>query len=444
MHKQHRHIVDMCQKLKEQAEQTALQIGRLSEPPLQEHLSAQLLRDILVEHGFAIEREFSHMPTAFTASRGKGKPVVGLLAEYDALPGCGEDCSGFGHGCGHNLLGTAAVFAAIAAAGALEKEGIKGTVKLLGCPAEETLVGKVYMARDGAFDDLSACLAWHPSAGTRANDASGLAMDSLVYEFTGKTAHAACDPHHGRSALDAVEIMNIAVNYLREHVPPDVRIHYVIRHGGEAPNVVPPYARVWYYVRGKNREVVNEVRERVHNCARAAALATDTQMKMTFLAACYDRLPNSAISNQIDANLKEVGAPQFDAHDDEFVRSLGLTQPLSRETGEIATGTSSGSSDEGNVSWITPLGRLDVACWAPGTPGHNTLVHRQAISSVGMKGLAVATQVLALTAFDLCTDPALLRRIRREFRTRLGTQSYAPVIPQEQPAPVADGENLRS
>lgn len=433
-----RAIVAVCRALQAEADEVALQVGHLAELPLRESASAALLQERLAAHGFECCAQYPNVPNSFCASRGNGRPVIGILAEYDALPDCGPRGHGPGHGCGHNLLGAGSVYAAIAAAQYLQQAGVKGTVKLLGCPAEETLVGKVYMARDGAFDDLDACLAWHPGAANHAHNGSGTAMDSLTYEFFGKTAHAAGNPHDGRSALDAIEIMNVAVNFLREHVPPDVRIHYAIMDGGKAPNVVPSYARSWYYVRGRDRARVQEVSARVHNCARAAALATDTRLKRTLLTACYDRLANDTLAQALQSNLKRVGGPQFTDEDREVVKGLGLTGELCSRVEDIATGQSAGSSDEANVSWITPLSVLGVACWAKGTPGHHWLVHEQSVSSVGLRGLAVAIQVLALTSVDLVCDRKLLDRAKREFRKRTGGKAYDPLIPAKQAAPLQD------
>jgi len=431
-------LMTVCRSLRKQAEQVAEQIGAYAELPMQEVRSAKLLEDVLLEYGFEIETRFDLIPNAFVAHFGRGRPVVGILAEYDALPQCSPDASAPGHGCGHNLLGAASTFAAVAIAKTMAAEGVRGTVKLFGCPAEETLVGKVYMARDGAFDDLDACLAWHPGAATSANNGSGAAMDSITYEFYGKTAHAAADPHHGRSALDAVEIMNVAVNFLREHVPSNVRIHYAITDGGKAPNVVPAYARSWYYVRGRDRAQVDEVTKRVDQCAEAGALATETELKRTLLAGCYDRLGNEAISQALDGNLRRVGGPRFSSKDREFVKSLEIDGKLSGKIGDIGRGRGTASSDEANVSWITPLGRLNAACWASGTPGHHRLVHQQSTAPAAYKGMMVAVKVLALTGFELLTDKGLRRKARQEFLKATRGKAYDPLIPAGQPAPVHD------
>lgn len=431
-------LLNSYRDLRAEAEATALTLGELAELPLCEVQSSALLRNALCSHGFRIEREYELIPNAFTAVAGCGRPVIGLLAEYDALPDCGDDGRSPGHGCGHNLLGTASTYAAIALAQTLDAHGIRGTVKLFGCPAEETLVGKPYMARDGAFDGLDACLAWHPGAATNVENGSGAAMDSIAYEFIGKTAHAAADPHNGRSALDAVEIMNVSVNFLREHIPSNVRIHYAIMDGGKAPNVVPSYARSWYYIRGTDREQVKQICERVDNCARGAALATDTEMRRTILTACYDRLPNQTISDSLDRHLRAVGAPRFTGADSEAAIAAGAKGEFAKDLGKIGTGRGTASSDEANVSWLVPLGRLTVACWAKGTPGHHLLVHRQALLPAAMKGMDVAAEVLGLAGLDLLTDPKLRHKAKREFRKLTKDKPYDPVVPPGQPAPVQD------
>ncbi len=431
-------IVDDCRRLRKAADQLALEIGDYAELSLREERSAARCREVLLQQGFRLERRFAQMPTAFVAAWGRGRPVIGLLAEYDALPDCGPRGKGPGHGCGHNLLGAGSVFAAIAAARALERERRRGTVRLFGCPAEETLVGKVYMARDGAFEGLDACLAWHPGAANQAHNGSGSAMDTFSFEFFGKTAHAAGDPHNGRSALDAVEIMNVAINFLREHMPLSNRLHYIISDGGKAPNVVPAYARSWYFIRGQNRKEVEALRKRVIKCARGAALATETRLKHHILTGCYDRLANDALASALQANLKAVGPPRFTKADRDYAKSLGLTGELDAKIGEISTARGAGSSEEANVSWLAPLTVLNTACCAKGTPGHHYLLTAQSTHSIGLRGLHVAIPVLALTAYDLFTRPKLLATVKREFRRRTKDFTYDPLIPDGQPPPVAD------
>jgi len=431
-------ILRHCRRLQREADDIALRIGKFAELSMREERSSTLAKQVLTEHGFAIEREFPLIPNAFVAARGSRRPVIGILAEYDALPDCGPKAKGPGHGCGHNLLGTASIYAAIAAATTAEEQKLRGTVKLFGCPAEETLVGKVYMARDGAFDGLDACLAWHPSGVTRVGNGSGTALDSYTFEFFGKTAHAAGDPQSGRSALDAIEIMNVAVNFLREHMPPTCRVHYIISDGANAPNVVPAYARSWYFVRGQRRKDVDELAKRVRNCARAAALASETRLKVRHLTACYDRVANDALAEAMHENLKEVGPPSFTKADREFVRKLGLEGKFNSKLQDISTERGAGSSDEGNVSWLAPLICLNTTCAAEGTTGHSYVKAAQARSPIGLKGMRVAAKTLALTAYDLLTDRKLVAKAKREFRRRTKDTKYDPVIPPGQRAPVDD------
>ena len=407
------------------------------EEALLEFRSADLCEAALKRHGFRVERPFRHMPTAFIAAKGTRRPAIGILAEYDALPNCGPD-GGVGHGCGHNLLGAAAIAGAIAAASVLEARKKRGTIRLFGTPAEETLVGKCYMARDGAFDRLDACLAWHPGDLTRAANASWSANDSITFEFFGRTAHAAGCPEKGRSALDAVEIMNVAVNFLREHVEENVRIHYAVTDGGEVPNVVPDRAKSWYFVRGKNREQLEAVKARVIRCARGAALATETSLKVTTIAACYNHLTNDALFRAVERNLRGFGAPRFTMADEKGIRRLGIKGRLARGVSKPERGGLRPSSDEANVSWITPLARFDIACWAKDSRGHSTEIHLQANTRAAHKGMILAAKVFGATAVDLVTDGKTLAAARAEFRKKTRGFKYDPVVPKNQKPPIRD------
>lgn len=438
MNKLQSDISKAVEKIRGEVEDLARAIHAEPEPPLEEYRAADLVEEIMERHGFSVERPFKHMPTALVASKGNGKPAVGILAEYDALPECGPGAKGFGHGCGHNMLGSASVCAAIAAADVLEKSGEKGTIKLFGTPAEETLIGKCYMARDGAFDALDACLGWHPSDKTCAETGKWAAVDSVVFEFIGKTAHGAM-AHEGRSALDAVELMNVAVNYLREHVPDNVRIHYAITNGGGAPNVVPAYARVWYYVRGENRAQVDDVRRRVNLCAKGAATATETKMRMKILTGVYDHLPNFAIAHALDANMRAFGPPGYNDADDRSVRGLGVEGSFRREIQPIRNEDGRASSDEANVSWITPFARISVACWTDKTRFHSTEVHAQAGGPAAFKGMLLAGKTMAATAAELINDAALLKSARDEFAEKTRGFTYDPIIAKNAKPPVRDG-----
>lgn len=416
--------------------QVALDIHRFAEPPFKEVKSSRLLADYLADHGFEVEFPFKKIPTAFRARWGKSGPAIGMLGEYDALPNCGANEGEWGHGCGHNLLGTAPAAGAVAAKQVLEQGGYRGQIIYYGCPAEETLAGKVYMARDGAFRDLDACLAWHPSSDNRANNHGGAALDSLVIEYFGRTAHGA-SAHHGRSALDGVILLDVAVNYLREHVPENVRIHSVIRNGGDAPNVVPAYAKTWYYVRGKNRAQVDEVRERLLACARGAAEATGTTMKWQRLTAVCERVPNDALCGLIERNLQRFGPPRPTAEDRRLlVEDLGIQSDFSTKVGPRSTAQGRGSTDEDNVSWLAPLGRFQIACFAKNTPGHHRDLAAQVALPFARKGLLQAAKVFAGTAIDLCFHAPLLRKAKAEFQQRMQGRKYDPLIPKKQPVPV--------
>jgi len=331
------------------ARKLSLEIHQLAEPAFKEAKSARLLGEYLEAHGFAVEFPFKKIPTAFRATWGRGKPSVGLLGEYDALPNCGATEGAWGHGCGHNLLGVAPAVGAVAARQVMEAAQLHGRLVYYGCPAEETLAGKVYMARDGAFRDLDLCLAWHPAAETGVNNFGGSSLDSVVYEFFGKTAHGA-GAHQGRSALDGVMLTDVAANYLREHVPENVRIHSVIRDGGDAPNVVPAYAKSWYFVRGVDRAEVDDVRERLTACACGAAMATGTKMKWHRITGVYQRLPNDTLCEAVRANVELFGGPRPTAEDRRRAAEiLGGEAALSTGVAEGSGTQGRGSTDEDNV-----------------------------------------------------------------------------------------------
>ena len=428
------------------AVQMADEIGRLAEPGFRETQSAGILADYLRENGFTVQFPWPHMPTAFKATAGRGRPVIGLLAEYDALPDCGPEKGDWGHGCGHNLLGTAAAVAAVAARDLLADQRRPGRIVVWGCPAEELLAGKVYMARDGAFRRDNAILAWHPSSSNGITRLGGAAMDSLVFEFLGVTAHGAY-ADRGRSALDGVILLDVAANYLREHIPENVRIHMCIPSGGEAPNVVPAYAKAWYYVRGKDRAQVDEVRKRLVACARGAAMATGTRVKVTRLTGVYNRLQNDVLGDLLLKHLQQFGPPSATERDRENVRRLGRKPEFKVRisTGKETQGRA--SSDEDNVSWLAPFaGELRVACLSRGTPGHHRDYAAQMRLPFAHRGMLRAAEILAASAVELCLTPALVRKARAEFKERIGKFRYDPLIPARQrPAPAdADVRNVNA
>jgi len=413
-------------------------IADLAEPGFAEFESATLLTDYLAERGFRCERPWRHMPTAFKATRGRGRPVIGVLAEYDALPDCGPKKGEWGHGCGHNLLGVAAAAGGVAAAEALAEKKLPGKIVVWGCPAEETLAGKVYMARDGAFRRQDAVLGWHPGPKSSISPLGGAAMDSMVFEFFGKTAHGA-KADHGRSALDGVMLLDVAANYLREHVPENVRIHMCIRDGGAAPNVVPAYAKSWYYVRAKDREQVDDVRERLVAAARGAAMATGTRLKVKRLTGIYGRLENDVMADAVRENLTLFGAPRATKRDAALVKKLGKPPEFNRgvDLGRHKQGRA--SSDEDNVSWLAPLGRFSMACSsARDVTGHHRDYAAQMKLPFAHRGMLRAAEVIAGAAVDLASQKRLVARAAAEFKKRTRGFRYDPLVPKKQKPPSVD------
>ena len=403
------------------------------------------------------------MPTAFMAewSQGEGGPVIGFLGEYDALPGLSQEnqqaqapivVDGPGHGCGHNLLGTAALAAASVLKSWLEHTGTAGTVRYYGCPAEETCEGKVFMARAGAFDDLDMAITWHPGSMNTVWAGSCLAVNNIKFRFHGRTAHAAANPETGRSALDAVELMNIGVNYLREHVIDAARIHYVITNGGGAPNVVPDDCEVWYFIRSPERYQVEELTERVRKIAKGAAMMTETTLEENFVSGAYNMLSNDVISEHMMTVLEELGPMEFTDEEkaygkaiaeafpkelreymleaDKLPRSIvdqglnGEVWPI-RDAGQVMPG----STDVSDVSWITPTSQITTTTWALGIPGHSWAVTATGAMSIGHKGMLHAAKAMAITAADFILDPALLQRAKDKFAEDTAGRPYQCPIP---------------
>jgi len=428
----------------------SMELWDFSEIALRETRSSEYLADILEAEGFTVERGVAGMPTAFVASFGSGAPRIGILAEYDALPNIGnavipekaprEDGYPHGQGCGHNLFGAGSVAAAIAVKRTMEEHGLTGTILLYGTPAEETVVGKVYMAKAGLFDDLDAAFDWHPGLDTGVRNSSGQAMNNFQVEFFGQAAHAAADPWNGRSALDAVEMMDFGANLMREHVRPSTRIHYVIPSAGEAPNVVPEYARVWYYVRDTARAPVEEYYDRLLKIAEGAAMATRTDFEVTLITGVHELLLNRPLQEAMQANLERVGPPSFDEEDQAFARNLqsfigieekGLNteiKPL-RDQPEPPEG---GSTDVAEVSWITPEAGLSVTTAAAGIPWHSWAASASHGTDGAVKGAVVAAKVLALTGIDVLTNPTLLEQAQEYFQEKTGGEPYVSPVPADQ------------
>ncbi|MFQ6038906.1 MAG: amidohydrolase, partial [Candidatus Aminicenantales bacterium] len=349
-----------------------------------------------------------------------------------------------GHGCGHNVFGTASTAAAVALKHVIEKKGLRGTVKLFGCPAEETVVGKVFMARDGVFDGLSCCIQWHPSSANGVSLGSSNAMNQFEVEFFGKTAHAAGDPWHARSALDAVELADIGLNYLREHLKPTARIHYVILDGGGAPNVVPDYARAWYYVRDIDRESVEKDYQRVLQIIEGAALMTQTTYKVRFISGVHEMLPNRAGNEVVYSNLLLIGPPSFTEEEQEYARKI--QENLGVETEGLKTtiepfrlpqrSWGGGSTDVAEVSWLTPTTSLGIAFKPTGTPGHHWAAVACGGMSVGHKAMITAAKVMAATACDFLTVPEIIPRMRKEWEEKTKGKPYVSPLPPDLKPPV--------
>jgi aminobenzoyl-glutamate utilization protein B len=428
----------------------ALSIHSYAETALKEYKSSALLSEILEKNGFTIERGVAGIPTAFVATYGSGSPVIGILAEYDALPGLSQKAGATekvqlvkdapGHGCGHNIFGAASIEAAVAVSKIIEKEGLRGTIKLFGCPAEETVIGKVYMARAGVFDGLDVCLNWHPGSSNDAGYKSSLAMNNFEVIFRGQTAHAAINPSSGKSALDAVELMDVGVNFLREHIGEKARIHYVIKNGGMAPNIVPDYASVWYYVRDVNREGVEEIYSRVLKCAEGAALMTGTTYEIKFNTGVYNYLPNRILSGVVENNLKNIGPISYTEEEENFAKSVQKSMGVN-EAGYSTViaplpdsiSVSSGSSDAADVSWIVPLsGELNIAVIPNGIPGHSWGVVSCSGTETALKGMDIAAKVLSASFIDLLLDKSIVEKARIEFNEKTKDKKYKSPLPEGQ------------
>ena len=438
--------VDSIQPL---IDEIAEKLWQYSELALQETRSAELLVDKLESEGFQVEKNVADLPTAFVATFGSGSPTIGILAEYDALPDVGnqavpeqmprKDGITSGQGCGHNLFGAASVGGAIALKRLLVDNNLKGTIKLFGTPAEETIIGKVYMAKAGVFDGLDAVIDWHPATKTRINNQTGLAMNSFEVEFFGKTAHGAADPWDGRSALDAVELMDYGVNLMREHVKPTARIHYVITNGGSVPNVVPDYAKVWYFVRDINRDQVHENYERILKIAQAAALATETTHKVHLITGVHEYLLNRPLQEAVQKNLEFVGAPRFTEAEQKFANTLqhnldreekGFSEeiePLADEPGPVQ----GGSTDSAEVSWIVPTVSFGVTTAADGIPWHHWATTACHGNSAGRKGAVVSAKVIATTGVDLLTNTELLKQAKSFFIEATNGEPYQSPLLEE-------------
>jgi len=447
-------------------------IWECAETRFAEYKSMEVLCKILRSEGFAVRQGLAGIDTAFVGEFGSGKPVIAILGEFDALSGLSQQSGlaeqialsegGNGHGCGHNLLGTGALAAAVAVKQYMVENNISGTIRYYGCPGEEGGSGKTFMVRDGVFNDVDLALTWHPFTHNTVMSIQSLANYQIYYKFHGKSAHAAFVPHLGRSALDAVELMNVGVNYLREHIIQEARVHYAVTNtGGISPNVVQAEAEVLYLIRAPQLSQVREIYERVCDIARGAALMTGTECEIIFDKACSNYIPNRTLENLMYANFNEVGVPAFDSADRKFASQIKSTLTPSDITNDLQMAKNymggqgqeiirilkekplaemilpyvyssmllPGSMDVGDVSWIVPTAQLSVACHAFGTPGHSWQVVAQGVSDAAHKGMLTAGKVIARTAIDAFLNPTLVQQAQAELQETLDGVKYVCPIP---------------
>lgn len=434
-----------------QYSQIAQNIWSFAEVGYKEQKSSQILQETLKKAGFTIQPGVAGIPTAFIATYGSGGPVIGILGEYDALPGLSQDTiptkrslgANAGHACGHHLFGTGSVAAAIAVKDWLKETGKKGTIQFFGCPAEEGGSGKVYMVREGLFNQVDVVLHWHPNDMNATSNTSSLANKTGKFRFYGLSSHAAASPERGRSALDAVEALDFMANMMREHVPSSTRIHYVITNGGKAPNIVPDFAEVYYYVRSPKREIVEDVWGRIEKAAEGAALGTGTRVELEVIGGVYELLPNDKLAKVLDNNLVAIGGYTLNPQELAFAKQLQQTvgmQKLDLNSTQIVNPDredplSNGSTDVGDVSWVVPTIALVSATWVPGTSAHSWQAVASGGTSIGKKGMMVAAKTLAATAIDLLTTPSLIKEAKDELKSRQGADfKYKALLGERKPA----------
>lgn len=439
-------------------------IWEYAEPGLFEKSSSALHASVLSEAGFKVTTGAAGLPTAIVAECGSGKPVIGLLGEFDALPGLSQAAEpfkkalgegAFGHGCGHNLFGAACLAAALFIGEKIQRGELSGTLRYYGCPAEENANGKAWMTGAGLFDDLCVALTWHPADINAVISQNFQAIVDVTFRFRGRSSHAAADPFNGRSALDAVELMNVGTNYLREHIIPGASLHYIITDGGKAPNIVPDTAESWYFVRAPKAGQAREIYERVVKVAKGAAMMTETETDALLLGGASNLLPNIPLENLLHRHMKKAGAPQFTDGDCTFADKIAKTfsgdffdaalsampEPvhdfMERFRGKTFCdeilpiygrgSTMGGSTDVGDVSQVVPLAQFCMTCMAFGTPGHSWQLVAQAGMGIGHRGMLQAAKVLSASAAELMETPALVAAAKREFEARRGPSPHTPL-----------------
>ncbi|WP_407658226.1 amidohydrolase [Maribacter litoralis] len=445
---------DILKKLEQKSDEygnIAQNIWEFAEMGYQEEKSSSLLQQTLKDAGFTIKTGVAGIPTAFVAEYGSGSPVIAILGEYDALPGLSQKAvaekesagAAAGHACGHHLFGTASTAAAISTKEWLEANKSKGTIRFYGTPAEEGGSGKVYMVREGLFNDVDIAIHWHPGSQNAASAGAALANKSAKFRFHGISAHAAGSPEKGRSALDGVEAMNLMINMMREHIPQEARIHYVITAGGKAPNVVPDFAEVYYYARHNRRDVVIDIFDRMVKAAEGAALGTGTTMDYEMIGGTHELLPNLTLQKLMHDNLSEVGGIEYTDEEKAFADKIAVT--LGQEKADLATAKdiqpyktearAYGSTDVGDVSFTVPTVGFGTATWVPGTPAHSWQAVAAGGTSIGRKGMMVAAKTLTKTAIDLFKDKKLVETAKEEFIEKRGANfEYIPLLGDRAPA----------
>ncbi|MEC0141358.1 amidohydrolase [Paenibacillus macerans] len=480
-------IAELVERRREAMTELSDRLWELAETKFEEFESAGLLAERLEQEGFTVAFGTGGLPTAFTASYGSGRPVIAILGEYDALPGMSQIAGaafreplkpgGSGHGCGHHLLGTGSLAAAVALKEYMAEAGLPGTIRYYGCPAEEGGSGKTFLVREGAFADVNAALTWHPGYGNAVVSQTSSANYQVRYRFQGRSSHAAASPHTGRSALDAVELMNVGANYLREHVPREAQFHYAVTDtGGFSPNVVQAAAEVVYLIRAPEVRQVEEIYARINDIAKGAALMTGTKVQIGFEKACSNLIPNVTVERIMQRCFEALGVPAFTEEEQRYARAIletlrpeakpgtdgGLQVDSGQEAAQIGdprpeagpetnpepkyapdqaalpetldpyrplTGRMLGSTDVADVSWVVPTAQLETVCFAADTPFHSWQMVAQGKAAAAHKGMLHAAKVLAATAAELLKDPSVLEEAKRELRSRGGLEGYACPIP---------------
>ncbi len=442
-------------------------IWEYAETKWKEEKSAALIINKLKEYGFTVTENIAGIPTAFIGEYGAGSPIIGIMGEYDALPGLSQKSVAHkepviegapGHGCGHNLLGVGSLYGCLALKQAIDAKDIQATIRFYGCPAEEGGSAKVYMVKDGAFKDVDIALTWHPEAINMVNVQNSEATIKSLFKFHGTSAHAASDPHRGRSALDAVEIFHVGANYLREHITNKGKMHYIITKGGDAPNIVPEYAESYFYMRAPSIRQVLEIYERLKTVAKGAAIMTETTVEIEQVGGCSNYLSNSVVEEVLQKTMEKVGPPKFDEQDIVLAKHFDETVPVkfldaikaiippeflplaAAFEGKVLCHvnlpifgrdiTIPGSTDVADVCWVVPTGEFKEACYSISTPGHSWQRTAQNKTSIAYKGMINAAKILAEASVEFIKNPELIANAKKELQTKLEKNPYiSPLEP---------------